>query len=99
MAPAIPRRRDRIHGKGRLAGAAPGIVTVSGVPAARDVVIVERASQVIVGRILSAPDGTYAFSHLDPALKFTVYAWDRHGVHNAVIVDNVSPALMPEFEP
>jgi len=92
-------RRYMIHGKGRIAGVSPAIVTVNGIPAARDVTVVHRRTQRVVARTVSAADGSYEFPYLDQSQKFTVYAWDRFGVHNGVIVDNVSPALMPEFEP
>lgn len=99
MAESALRRRDRIGGRGRIAGVSPGLVTVEGLPAARDVTLVLRSDQRVVARTVSAPDGTYEFSYLDQAQLFAVYAWDRTGEHNAAIADRITPALMPEFEP
>jgi hypothetical protein len=93
------RRRDGIHGKGRIAGVSPGLVTVDGTPAARDVTLILRSEQRVVARTVSAGDGSYEFGHLDEAQTFVVFAWDRHNEHNAAIADNITPALMPEYEP
>lgn len=92
-------QRYRIHGKGRIAGVSPGLVTVDGQPAARDITLVLREEQRIVARTISKSDGSYEFKYLDQAQLFLLYAWDRHNAHNAAIADFITPALMPEFSP
>lgn len=98
MAAGGPSRRSALyHGKGRIAGVSPGLLTVDGTPAARDIVVLRRDQMTVVARIKSRTDGTYELGYLDQALMFTVFGWDNLNQHNAAIVDIVTPALMPEF--
>jgi hypothetical protein len=82
-------------GNGYIAGNAPAIVTVAGVPAPRPVRVLERKSLRLCGFATSASDGTFSISGLDTGRQFLVIALDNQGQFNAVIRDNITPAPMP----
>lgn len=82
-----------LSGSGYIAGEAPGLVTVAGVPARRRVELRDKTTGRLVGVTLSGSDGTYRFDGLNPARKFVVMAFDHQLVYNAVIRDNITPAV------
>lgn len=91
-------------GDGLIAGIAPGLLTVDGLPAARTIRVFDRGpagdmtalgTGAMVRQLQSAPDGTYTVSNIDRGRKYTVMAVDDEGVHNAVVADLIVPVAMP----
>ncbi len=80
-------------GNGFIAGIAPGIVTVAGAPARRRVNLHDAITGRRLGSVVSAADGTYRFDGLNPARRYYVTAFDHQQVFNAVIRDNITPAV------
>lgn len=85
-------RRGFRPGRGFIAGQAPGLVTVAGSPASREVRALDRKSGLLLSRTRSAADGTYVLNGLDPRFRYTVIAFDHTETFNAVIRDNITPA-------
>lgn len=83
----------RVAGNGYIAGIAPGLVTVGGAPSARRVLLQDDLTRAIVASTMSKPDGTYRFDHLAPDRRYTVTGFDHNHVYNAVIRDNLTPAV------
>lgn len=79
------------NGSGFVAGAPPGLVTVSGAPARRQVLVFERASRICVGQAWSATNGTYRIDNLSPTSIFDVFARDYTNTWEDVIVSRVVP--------
>ena len=79
-------------GFGYISGTSPGLVTVNGAPAAREVELRDRAARVTLRIQFSKSDGTYLFACLDPTRKYDVIARDWQGVYNDVIRSNITPA-------
>lgn len=80
-------------GPGFIAGQVPGIVTVDGNGASREIELRERASRKIVATTVSAPDGTYHFPGLALEYTYDLIAKDHTGVYNDVIASNVTPHI------
>ncbi|MFW6024081.1 MAG: hypothetical protein ACOC8P_00500 [Dichotomicrobium sp.] len=87
----IPSPRSTFFGTGIIAGQLPGIVTVAGAPAARQIVLHVQHTHRSVAVTYSAPDGTYRFDHIDPNRRYYVTAFDHTRRFNAVIRDNITP--------
>ena len=83
----------RFVGNGYIAGSGSGIVSVAGAPASRRVALMDKATGQIVGRVGSAPDGTYRFSRVNPMRRYAVIGFDYQLQFNAVIRDNITPAV------
>lgn len=92
LTPQPGPRIGRFSGAGFIAGIGPGLVTVAGAPARRRVILYDKATDVIVARSWSNPDGTYRFDGLNPDRRYYVVAFDHQLVYNAVIRDNIKPA-------
>ncbi len=88
---ALPYWRN-FSGNGYIAGTSPGLLTVNGSPAGREILLLDRLSHVLIASTFSHADGTYLFSNLDPTRKYDVIARDYAGVYNDVIRANVTPA-------
>lgn len=86
-----PYRAGWGAGSGYLAGEDPGLVTVAGAPAAREIEIRIRKTRKIMATGFSASDGTWRFDGLDPAVEFDVMARDYAEVYNDVIRARVRP--------
>lgn len=82
-------------GTGYIAGTAPGIVTVNGLPAAREIEIRDRTTRAPIFVGSSKPDGTYRLGGLNPSRKYDVLARDWQNVYNDVIRANITPATNP----
>lgn len=82
-----------LTGNGVIAGTAPGLVTVAGAPAARRVLVFDAATNRLAARVGSNGDGTYRIDRLNGRRRYTVIAFDHQSVYNAVIRDNITPAV------
>lgn len=74
-----------------LPGTIAGVVSVTGDPASQRVRVYRRSDGALVGETLSAEDGTYTITGLDP--NETHYVVALHGTlqYNAVVADNITP--------
>lgn len=79
------------YGAGYIAGVAPGVVTVNGVPAGREIECRRRLDRAVLATTFSAPDGSYRFDWFDPAQEFDIIGRDWTGTYNDVIVSRVRP--------
>jgi hypothetical protein len=75
-----------------IAGISPGLVTVAGAPASRQVEVRHRITRAVVATTWSASDGTYKINDLDPTQLFDVIARDYSNTYNDVIRARVTPA-------
>lgn len=80
-------------GPGYIAGMVPGIVSVNGSPAQRQIEIRERESRVVLATTISGTDGTYRFDNLDITREYDLIARDHEGIYNDVIASRVTPHL------
>lgn len=80
-----------LGGAGYIAGEAPGLVTVNGAPAAREVEIRHRHLRMTVDVVQSASDGTYACYGLDPAQEYDVIGRDYACIYNDAIIARARP--------
>lgn len=89
-----------VMGTGSISGEADAVVTVDGTPARRQVFLYERTPNT--GKLIrmrwSDGEGRYRFTHLPIENRYMVVAHDHLRQHNAVAMDHIQPALMPEFE-
>ena len=88
-----PGPRLSTFGSGYIAGQAPGLVTVAGAPARQRVFLYDKATHERLSVTSSALDGTYRFDYLDPARRYYLTAFDSELQFNAVIRDNITPAV------
>lgn len=88
----IATKRGFFGGLGYISGTSPGLLTVNGSPASREIELRHRKTRIVVSTKVSASDGTYYFSDLDPNEKFDLIARDWQGVYNDVIRSNITPA-------
>ena len=86
------------RGAGSLSGSWPdGTVTVDGAPTAAEIRILWRDPAgskfdgYVVARTMSAPNGTWMVTGLNPDLRYDVVG--RKSGHNDVIMANVSPEV------
>ncbi|MDT0496533.1 hypothetical protein RM530_04025 [Algiphilus sp. W345] len=84
-------RASDTNGAGRIAGEAPGIVTIDGAPAAAMVRVHDRASGQVVAATQSSADGTYELTGLNSSRQYYVVALDLAAEHNAAIADGITP--------
>ena len=80
-----------VRGNGYIAGTSPGLLTVNGSVAAREIEVRVRTTRLILETKFSASDGTYRFNNLDTTLVYDVIARDWQGVYNDVIRANITP--------
>lgn len=85
--------RIDLSGNGFIAGIAPGIVTVGGAPASRRIEVIDIQTRRTVASTVSAADGTFRINNLNPSRRYRVLAYDHQLVYNAVIRDNITPAV------
>lgn len=84
-------RANFAAGAGYIAGEPPGLVTVNGVPAAREIELRHRAARVVIATTFSAADGTYRIDGVDPAQEFGIIGRDWAGIYNDTITARVRP--------
>ncbi len=87
----ILQHRGRNHGRGIIAGRGIGIVTVSGKPASRRILLIERERFKVVDDTWSAADGSYLFDQLNPEQDFLVLALDHKRQYEPVARDYIRP--------
>lgn len=84
-----------LGGAGRISGS----VKVDSTPdyaVRRRVRLFDRRDSRLVREMWSDPvTGAYAFDGINPDRRYVVIGYDHTGVHNAEILDNVAPELMP----
>ena len=78
--------------KGYIAGTGNGIVTVAGVPARRDVWLLNAQTMSIEQTVTSLPNGHYLFMGLDSNKKYLVMARDYKKEFEPFAWDYVKPA-------
>ena len=88
----VAKRQLRLAGNRFISGKEPGILSVAGAPAAREIHIREKATHALVERLVSNTDGTWRVENLTPTTQFYVIAFDYKLQFNAVIRDNITPA-------
>lgn len=90
-----PVRRDYVNaGAGIITGTVKEKSTPSNIPLRRRVRLHEERSGLWLQETFSdAVTGNYAFAELNPAIKYTVTAWDHTNTYRAVIADNISPEV------
>lgn len=81
------------YGDAYIAGTGEGIVTVRGVPSARQVVLLDQDTLELVQKTWSAPDGRYLLAGLDPNKKYIVLGIDYKGEYPPVAHDQIRPYL------
>ncbi len=84
-----------LGGRGRIAGTVK-VDSSPDYPVSRRVRLFDRRDNRLVREMWSDPvTGAYAFDGINPARRYVVIGYDHTGVHNAEILDNVAPELMP----
>jgi hypothetical protein len=87
----------RYAGRGFVAGIAPGVLTVDGLPARRTIRLIDRGTGRLARQTASADDGSYRFDWVREDPQFwQLVAMDDQSEHNAVIADLITAAPMPE---
>ena len=77
---------------GYIAGTADGIVTVNGVAAQRDIIVLNAQNSSIVQLNQSFNNGHYLLNGLDPNQKYMVIARDYNREYEPAVWDYVTPA-------
>lgn len=78
--------------QGYIAGTADGIVTVNGVAAKRDIVVLDAVDLSVVQHSQSFANGHYLLNGLDPNKKYMVMARDYNREYEPAVFDYVTPA-------
>lgn len=78
-------------GAAYIAGEDSGIVTIAGKPAARRILLIDKATLRIVDDVWSNADGTYRLDGLDENRCFIVLALDDQTDYEPVAWDDVQP--------
>lgn len=78
-------------GHGTIAGQA----TEVNLPTSCKVYLLDRRNGYLVRSTVSAADGSYRFDNIAMDVRYAVMAFDNEKEFNAVIADNLTPALMP----
>lgn len=84
-----------LGGQGRIAGSVKNLGTPD-FPVWRRVRLFCRRDGRLVREVWSdSASGAYSFDYINPALRYTVIAYDHTGQYNAVISDDLTPEVMP----
>lgn len=78
--------------QGYIAGTADGIVTVNGVAAQRDIIVLNAQDLSVVHRSQSLKNGHYLLNNLDPAKQYLFMARDYNREYEPAVWDYVTPA-------
>lgn len=81
------------HGRAYIAGEGDGIVSIKGVPVARQVVALAQDTLTVAAKTWSFPDGSYVLPNLDPAKQYIVMAYDYTGDYEPVAYSHIVPYL------
>lgn len=82
-------------GDGLIGGQSPGLLTVAGLPAKRQIFLYVRPFKrppYLIDAIWSNDDGTYAFDMLDRNQKYLMVAVDHEAQYEPVAWDYITPA-------
>ena len=77
---------------GYIAGTADGIVTVNGVAAQRDIIVLDAIDLSVVQKSQSFSNGHYLLNGLDSAKQYLVMARDYNREYEPAVFDYVTPA-------
>lgn len=77
---------------GYIAGAADGVVTVNGVAAKRDIVVLDAVDLSVVQCSQSFSNGHYLLKGLDPVKQYLIMARDHNREYEPAVFDYVTPA-------
>ena len=77
---------------GYVAGTADGIVTINGVVAKRDIVVLDAVDLSVVQRSQSFSNGHYLLNNLDPSKQYLIMARDYNKEYEPAVWDYVTPA-------
>lgn len=78
--------------QGYIAGTADGIVTVNGIAAQRDIVVLDAVDLSVVQRSQSLNGGHYLINNLDPSMQYLIMARDYNREYEPAVWDYVTPA-------
>lgn len=84
-------RGDLFRSKAYIAGEGDGIVSIKGLPVARQVVAFDQNTFAPVVKTWSFPDGSYVLPNLDPAKQYIVMAYDYKGDYPPVAESHITP--------
>lgn len=79
-------------GPGRIAGQAPGLVTIGGAPGSAKIRLYERETGRLVWSTVSKADGSYEFRNLS-IRPYVLVAFDPDERFNAAVMDNITPVV------
>ena len=88
-------KREFYSGDGFIAGESPGLVTVAGIPAKRQIFLYLRLPNELpklMDVVWSNTDGTYKFDMLNRELKFMLIAVDYQQQYEPIAWDYITPA-------
>lgn len=77
---------------GYIAGAADGVITVNGVAAKRDIVVLDAVDLSVVQSSQSFSNGHYLLNGLDPVKQYLIMARDYNKEYEPAVWDYVTPA-------
>ena len=77
---------------GYIAGTADGVVTVNGVVAKRDIVVLDAVDLSVLQRNQSLSNGHYLLNGLDATKQYMVMARDYNKEYEPAVWDYVTPA-------
>lgn len=87
-------------GRGRVSGTVKTPNTPVNTPVHRRVRLYRERDAYVVAEQWSDPvTGAYSFDYVDPAITYTVLSYDHTGNFRAVVADNLTPTLIPDFIP
>jgi len=78
-------------GPGYISGKAPGLLTVNGSAASRNIELRHRKTRLLVGSVFSSNDGSFIFLGVDPGAEYDLIARDYADTYNDVIWSRVKP--------
>lgn len=86
-------RGDLFRSKAYIAGEGDGIVSIKGLPVARQVVAFEQNTLTLAAKTWSFPNGSYVLPNLDPAKQYIVMAYDYTDDYEPVAYSHITPYL------
>ena len=84
--------------QGYIAGTADGVVTVNGVVARRDIVLLDAIDLSVLQRSQSLSNGHYLLNGLDPSKQYLIMARDYNKEYEPAVWDYVTSATDLTFE-
>lgn len=78
--------------QGYVAGTADGVVTVNGVVAKRDIVVLDAVDLSVLQRSQSFANGHYLLKGLDQSKQYLIMARDYNKEYEPAVFDYVTPA-------